>query len=355
MGRGGVDHEIMPAREFGESREFLVHARDPHRQPAQRFRVRLPGCRRNLAAAIQPVAGYRLADVSGRAKNQNLLRLLCGHAIPFTGETPMNPTPTNPFSLINLNGNGTMRGVTLALPSDRVRDLLPAGLELGPQTVSPPGTHPVILFFHDMFRAQMSIPTLLPNMTYREHSIGVPFSYITPGGLTPGHPGPYYFMPRLYLDNFNATLGGLLFWGFPKVMGSFLVTADRYTITDLSGERLTSLAWYNDAAKGHKPIAAYPHFEPVRQMLSQPIISMMPASLGPFFILSDFDKKWDVATVRPLRTALEVDVEYVPGYAGGRYPAQGWSPGIDESVLGSYELRAPWRLSLPYPPLFNFR
>lgn len=260
----------------------------------------------------------------------------------------------NPFSLINLHGDGTMRGVTLALPTERVRNLLPAGLELGTQDVSPQGTHPVVLFFHDMFRAQMSIPTLLPNMTYHEHSIGVPFSYISRGSLTPGNPGPYYFMPKLHLDNFNATIGGLLFWGFPKEMASFDVTADRYTVTSLAGQRLTSVAWKARANHGFLPIAEYPHFAPVRQMLTQPIISMVPAALGPFFILSDFDKDWDVATVRPLQTVLDVDVEYVPGYPGGRYPEKGWSPGIDQSVLGSYELRAPWRLSLPYPPLLSF-
>ena len=93
---------------------------------------------------------------------------------------------TNPFPMLNLNGYGTQRGVTLALPTEKVLDLLPAGLELGPQTVSPKGTHPVILFFHDMFRAHMSFPSLLPNLTYREHSVGVPFSYISPGTPGPG-------------------------------------------------------------------------------------------------------------------------------------------------------------------------
>jgi hypothetical protein len=264
-------------------------------------------------------------------------------------------TPANPFAAINLHGDGTMRGVTLALPTARVRDLLPAGLELGEQQVTPPGTHPVILFFHDMFRAQMSMPTLLPNMTYREHSVGVPFSFLSSGSITPGMPGPYYFMPKLYLDNFWATIGGLVFWGFAKEMASVLVTATSYTVTSLTGQRLTSLGWKKPKQEELKPIAEYEHFEPVRQMLSQPIISMLPAAMGPFFILSDFDKAWEVATVRPLETSLEVDVEYVPGYAGGRYPASGWSPGIDSSVLGSYELRAPWRLSLPYPPMLAFR
>jgi hypothetical protein len=263
-------------------------------------------------------------------------------------------TSPNPFAAISLHGNGTMRGVTLALPKDRVADFLPAGMELGDQNVTPAGTHPVILFFHDMFRAQMSMPTLLPNMTYHEHSVGVPFSYISSGSITPGNPGPYYFMPKLYLDNFWATIGGIAFWGFPKEMASVNVTAETYTVTSFTGQRITSLAWKKPKG-AFKPIQEVPNFEPVRQMLSQPIISMVPMAMGPFFILSDFDKIWETATVRPLETSLEVDVEYVPGYAGGRYPATGWSPGIDSSVIGSYELRALWRLSLPYPPLFSFK
>lgn len=260
-------------------------------------------------------------------------------------------TPPNPFGFINLNGDGTMRGVTLELPTDQVRDLLPAGLELGDQHVTRKGTHPVVLFFHDMFRAQMSVPTLLPNMTYREHSIGIPFSYIAQGSLTPGKPGPYYFMPKLYLDNIAATVGGLLFWGFAKELALFELTAGRYEITSLAGKRQTSLTWQDDSSLVHKPVAQVPNFAPVQAMLTQPIISMVPAALGPFFILSDFDKDWSVATVKPMRTAVEVDVEYVPGYKAGRMPLTGYSPGIDESVVGSYELRAPWKLSLPYPPL----
>jgi len=261
-------------------------------------------------------------------------------------------TPANPFTAINVNGTGTMRGVTLALPAAKVRAMLPAGLELGAQQVTPPGTHPVILFFHDMFRAQMSVPSLLPNMTYHEHSIGIPFSYLNGRSMTPGVPGPYYFMPKLYLDNFLATLGGIAFWGFAKEMACVNVTRTSYTITTLAGSPVTSLSWKEPQSDAFKPIAGYANFEPVRQMLTQPIISMLPAGMGPFFILSDFDKDWDAATMRPLETRVQVDVEYVPGYQAGRYPASEWSPGIDASVLGSYELRAPWRLGIPYPPMF---
>jgi hypothetical protein len=259
----------------------------------------------------------------------------------------------NPFGHINLHGDSAMRGVTLALPTDVVRNFLPAGLVLGAQSVTPPGTHPVVLLFNDLFRARMSFPTLLPNLTYHEHSFGVPFAYLSGESLVPGKPGPYYFMPRLYLDSFWAILGGVAFWGFAKELASFTVTADRYTIASNSGQRLTSLAWTPVPGGEFRPCAEYEQFEPVRRMLAQPLISMAPASMGPFFVLSDFDKAWDVAIVKPLQTELEVDVAYVLGYSAGRYPASGHYPGIDSSPLGSYELRAPWRLTLPYPPLFS--
>jgi hypothetical protein len=157
-------------------------------------------------------------------------------------------------------------------------------------------------------------------------------------------------MPKLYLDNFLATLGGIVFWGFAKEMAQVTVTASSYAITSLGGGPLTSLNWNEPKLDAFKPIAEYPNFEPVRQMLTQPIISKVPAGAGLFFVLSDFDKDWETATVRPLETRVDVDVEYVPGYKAGRYPASKWAPGIDSSVIGSYELRAPWRLGIPYLP-----
>jgi hypothetical protein len=162
-------------------------------------------------------------------------------------------------------------------------------------------------------------------------------------------------MPRLFLDSFLATMGGMGLWGFPKRIASFTVSADRYTVTSSAGQRIMSLQWDTPAGEDYRPIREFPEFEPIRQMLNQPLISMVPYSVGPFFVLSDFDKIWEFATLRPLHTSLEVDLEFVPGFQAGRYPQADFSRGIDSSVLGSYELRTPWRLSLPYPPLFSFK
>jgi len=79
-------------------------------------------------------------------------------------------------------------------------------MELGEQDVTEPGTHPVVLFFHDMFQLHTSVPSLLPNLTYREHSVNVPFVHVPAGGMNIPSPGPYQFMPTLYLDSFLAEL-----------------------------------------------------------------------------------------------------------------------------------------------------
>lgn len=271
-------------------------------------------------------------------------------------------TPSSPFNVVNLYGSGCLRGVTVAMPTAQVQRLLPKGLELGPQTVTPPGTHPVILSFNSMFNAVMSVPTLLPELTYQEFTVGVPFTTLRPGplgramgtmlGRGQNQPmGPYYYMPRLFLDSVLATLGGLVFWGFAKKLARFKLTEGRYAIDAENGAPQISLDW--EAQGQPQPLAAYPHFNPVREMLDQSVISQMPAAFGPIFVLTQFNKDWSQAKLRPLRTSVRIDSEFLPGLSPGLIPMQGQTEGIDASVLGSYEVTAPWILGLPHAPFFE--
>jgi hypothetical protein len=253
--------------------------------------------------------------------------------------------PFDPFNLWHLSGMGTLRYVTLALPTATVSNLLPAGLELGPQQITPKGTHPVLMGFHEMFRLQTSVPSLLPSMTYHEHSVGVPYCYAAQGrGRSRG---PYFFMPIVLLDHVLATIGGLLFWGYAKRLATIRNADGRYTATVMDGEPALSVSYeYTGEAK---PVAEYPRFELQRQALSQTIVSTVPLGMGPFFVLAGFPKRWEVATIRPLRAVTEIFTDYVVGLSSGRYPATDRSADINESVMGSYELSAPWQLGSPYP------
>src|SRR5262249_10079500 len=127
-----------------------------------------------------------------------------------------NMNGINPLVSVQFVGSGLMRGVTLVLPTPRVQALLPPGMRLREQHLTPRGTHPLILFFYQMFQAHLTIPNLLPELTYCEQIVGVPFTDVTGAPPNPVPGGPFFFMPHLLLSDYLATVGGRLFWGFAK-------------------------------------------------------------------------------------------------------------------------------------------
>jgi hypothetical protein len=256
---------------------------------------------------------------------------------------------------IGFIGDGLTRCAALALPAPIVRSFLPASLELGDQDVTPIGTHPVILLFHGFNYCQFSFPTLLPPMSFHEQTFGIPFTRIQAGTAVAGASGPFYFMPKMYLDDLWVLMVGRNFWGFDKQMAVVTVTENCYTVTSHWGRRLASLSW---GVGGDEPRAAregYPEFEPIRQMLSQPLISLSPAALGPLLTLTDFDRSWDLGTVRPIHSDLELDPFYLPGFQGGRFATSRDSAEAQPGLLGAYELSAQWWLSFPYLPSCSMR
>ena len=103
----------------------------------------------------------------------------------------------------------------------------------------------------------------------------------------------------------------------------------------------------------------YPFFESYCKagdgIMVQPLIGMLPAAMGPVFVCSNWDKKWDDAVIRPLTTSVRIAREIVPALPCGRFPAEGRAPGIDRSPIGAFELKARWRLGLIYPTWLHAR
>lgn len=243
---------------------------------------------------------------------------------------------------VYLGGTAVMRNATVAWPADVVEDMLAPGLRLGLQWLTPDGQHPVHFFFYEIFDAQMSVPTLVPSLTYRELVVAIPHCHHARSGR-----GPFVFMPRLLLDDPLAILGGNMFWGFAKREAEIHVDDGRYCVHDDRGRRLVSLE-FEPAGRFRDP-QSFDGFGPMRRALDQPLISQYPPGRGPMFLRSDFEREWSTAQMRPLETVLRVHAPVLPGMPRGRVPEAGATPGAHLDVLGSYELRTRWRQRLAAP------
>jgi hypothetical protein len=255
--------------------------------------------------------------------------------------------PPLPYNFIALVGHGELRVVCIPMPVEIVRNFLPYEMELGAQNVTPPGTHPVIFFFYDMYDAHMTIPTLLPNLTYHEQILGVPFTYVKAGYASIDKVGPCFFMPQLYLNDYLATIGGRMYWGFAKNLARVDVNANSYLVSSLEGEAILKLEF--GLSGPSKPAHEWPLIGPMQAIMTQPIVSQLPMALGPFVACSNFDKDWTTATVQPLKTVVNIYKSYVQGLPTGRYPAVGASATIAHSTTGSFVMKTEWRQGLIYP------
>jgi hypothetical protein len=279
----------------------------------------------------------------------------CGALQDAQGPTAMPPWwPTRP---INLVGDARIRGVALTRPTAEVAALLPRGVVLGTQTLTPPGTHPLVFFFSDFSHMRMSVPTLAPEMNYREEIIGVPFTQVAAAGGDLRRTSPAFYMVRLYLDRsldgWLALVGGRLFWGYLKDPAWIVSSADRFLIHGPAGEPLIDLN--NAADASFRAVEDFASFASWRQIQEQPLVTHLPLGIGPLCVISDYHKKWESTQVRPLRVVLDLVNPPLSGIPRGRFPVQGWTPGFEHSPLGGFEMKTRIRSSLPYPPWLSSR
>jgi len=187
-------------------------------------------------------------------------------------------------------------------------------------------------------------------MKFHEQTFGIPFTGIRAAVGVPSQPGPFYFMPRLYLDDLWVWMVGRNYWGFDKEMAVVQVTECSYTVSSSAGRQRASIVWSAGADEPRFAMDGYADFEPIRRMLTQPLVSLSPVAMGPFLSLTDFDRNWNLASVRPIRSVVDIDPLYLHGFDGGRYATSGALPESLPVLLGAYELSGPWWLSYPYLP-----
>ena len=253
------------------------------------------------------------------------------------------------------DAHGTIdtRVTVLVLPADQVRQLLPEGLELAPQPVVPSGFHPVyILSSHDTFDAWFG------NMDYQEMMLAVPYVQISePQGR---YPGPYIYMPRLYLNDAVPRLLGVHIYGWEKQAATITNvttgTQTVYTVTNQAGAPPALQGTFREiAGAGPQPPQNFTNFTIVRQLFEQPTISQAAHILfpdaftrfkpGPLFattVLYQVDQPG--TTIQPIEAELVISASLTPaGIPPGTYR----SPSLLTSQLGSFRLQCKQFVTLP--------
>jgi hypothetical protein len=237
---------------------------------------------------------------------------------------------------------GTYRSdcAVVALPIGDVRAMLPAGVAPGPQTLAPPGHHPVLFMFG---RHRGVHPVILPirGGSYHEMITAVPFLDYPDGAKTDSgsvYRGPYAFMPRLYLDDWIFVVLGW-FYGYDKVRARIEDTGDAYRVRSLVRRRPIVSGRFPPRGEAG-PVSDFPNFAAVAPAFRQPF-------LGKFFfgpiVCSIMAFELEKAVMRPVEARIAVETAYLPGMPAREFRV----PGIDASPLGAFHIEVPWTLSYP--------
>lgn len=258
--------------------------------------------------------------------------------------------PTDAYGTIDT------RVTVLVLPAADVVKLLPQGLELAPQPVVPSGFHPVyILSSHDTFQAWFG------DMDYQEMMLAVPYVQISEARGR--YPGPYIYMPRLYLNDAVPRLLGVHLYGWEKeaatITNETVGDVTTYTVTNQPGAAPALVGTFREIpgvpAQPPSSFSDSPNFTIVRQLFEQPTISQAAHILfpdaftrfkpGPLFattVLYQIDQPG--TTVQPIEAELVISSSLTPaGIPPGTYR----TPSLLASPLGSFRLQCKQFVTLP--------
>ncbi|WP_240804486.1 NAD(P)-binding protein [Qingshengfaniella alkalisoli] len=244
------------------------------------------------------------------------------------------PWPITPAYLL-----GAMDGIFCfqALPDDEVRALLPAGLELGPQSITPDGTHPVTFLFNRQVGVRPSfMPKLLGFPSYHESIVAV--SHLRRSG---GDETLFSHLPALYLDDRLATLAGRAFYGMAKRPANVTMLNDRYTVRDDHNR----LIWKAEYAQRDAPtrLADLADFNVIRDLLEQPLLMKR----GPEFQAAAFDFGLSAAFATPVSASVQIGPANGVGLATASYHSPALGQDNTGRLPGAFRCWTNWTLSNP--------
>jgi len=225
--------------------------------------------------------------------------------------------------------------VTLPIPTASVAAMLPPGLALAEQGVTPPGTHPVILLFGEQRDVRVN---LLPFgwKSYLEFICAVPWVRHTTPDLA-GFP-PMIWPQKLYLDLSPPIALGVHAFGFHKQKASISFGDDSYVIRNPATDaEIISCSYERTGPEGR--VHDFARFAPVRP--GYEIVMVAPNRLlGWQYSVYDFSL--ESARVAPVRMDIRIGVNDF-----GLPPGQHRVPSLADAALGGFFLRADGTINNP--------
>jgi hypothetical protein len=255
---------------------------------------------------------------------------------PSPTPMPVSPRPIYPHAPFHVLGTYAAWALLLGLPRSAAQAMLPAALEPGPQSYTPPGQHPILLMFghHEGVRPDF---LSIRGMDYLEFLVAVP--NVQWVNTARPYRGPLAFLPRLYLDQWLPVVLGWVY-GFAKERGRLRAGADRYAVNSYLGNRpLIAGTFVPRGQPGPPP--ALPNFGALAGLFRMPFANKL--TVEPFLCCFQ-DFKLAEATVQAVAADVTIATAFLPQLPTGRFQV----PGLDEAPLGAFRIRVPWALTPPF-------
>ncbi|MDI1442608.1 NAD(P)-binding protein [Polyangium sp. 6x1] len=301
-------------------------------------------------------------------------RAICGFPENIVGDYDAKGTSAA-FGPLEVVGDYDGVCMVLSMPENDVRRMLPPGLDLVEQEITPPGFHPLVIALGAREGTHLSFPLSLFHRTYREVMNAIPFVRMT--GFSLGR-GPFTYVPRFYVSDPLMAGGGLLFWGFDTELASIDMREKRSSGNERFWQvrsplrRFCALSastqgrdsfrsledWLDRGPACKLPIrgaasdplgktgAIARNVNAISSMLSQPLLTRSARGLGPL-VSACLDWGLGRCEVRPLDGRLNLEDEYLKGPMRGKYDVTGFDTGASASF--GFQIRTRWKLSLPAP------
>lgn len=243
-------------------------------------------------------------------------------------------TPKIPGSILEGVGQYRAGCATLSYPLTNILQLLPDALEPGPQTITAPGTHPLLLLFgHHRNVHVKGVP--LFELSYMECVISIP--YVQWKDTRRAYRGPLAYLRRMYLSELIPVLMGYPY-AFPKELARIQGLPD-YAVRSLVGDQPLLRGDFHPYGPATDAMS-FPNFPAVVGMFQQPFV----CNIGFGYVCSNMTFDTSKAAVRAADATVIIDQAFVDGLIPGPTSL----PGLDTSPLGAFMFEAPWQISMPF-------